>query len=379
MDVWAASNFNQPIGAWNTANVIDMNNMFSGAEAFNQPIGTWNTANVTDMNNMFSNATAFNQPIGTWNTAKVTNMERMFSSATVFNQPIGSWETGNVINMVAMFMDAKSFNQVLDNWNVSKDTSVNNMFRRASAFNQSLATWNLASIPNNNNTSMDKMLSETAVSCINYAKTLIGWTDASQGSGWALSKTNVTFGANLLQYAPEASAARNLLIANGWTIEDSGVGTCVLSVGFGNLSAFIENGKLIINWNTISETDNDKFIIEVSKTGIDNWKKVAEVKSKATNGNSLENIDYTTQLDLQNALAVLATLMFLGFLVPGISKRRRIVLAILAISITVGYFSCKKSDFVKDVNVGEKIFVRLSQVDKNGTTKVLMIKEAVRK
>jgi surface protein len=45
---------------------------------------------------MFRNAYAFNQPIGAWNTGAVTNMDNMFNGATVFNQNISAW---NVINV----------------------------------------------------------------------------------------------------------------------------------------------------------------------------------------------------------------------------------------------------------------------------------------
>lgn len=169
------------------------------------------------------------------------------------------------------------------------------------------------------------------------------------------------------------ASKRLILYSNDYTI------STILPVGFGDLTAFIQNGKLLLNWNTISETNNDKFIIEVSKTGIDGWKKVAEVKSKAVNGNSVENIDYATELNVANALGLLAATMLFGLFIPGISRRKRIVLSILALSMTFGYFSCKKSDLVQNVNTGEKIFVRLSQVDKDGTTKVLKIQEAVRK
>ena len=66
--------------------------MFRGCSDFNSPIGHWNTSNVTNMTSMFGNATAFNQNISTWNVSKVTDMNAMFQNATAFDQDISSWE-----------------------------------------------------------------------------------------------------------------------------------------------------------------------------------------------------------------------------------------------------------------------------------------------
>ena len=55
------------------------------------------------MNYMFCEATSFNQPIGAWNTSKVLDMEYMFYKATSFNQPIGAWDTSKVEDMYKMF------------------------------------------------------------------------------------------------------------------------------------------------------------------------------------------------------------------------------------------------------------------------------------
>lgn len=172
---------------------------------------------------------------------------------------------------------------------------------------------------------------------------------------------------------PAVEGERLILYSNKHTI------TSILSVGFGKLTTFIKNGELLIDWNTISETNNAQFIIEISTNGIDGWKKIGEVKSKAENGNSTTGIDYSFKISLSSALGMLAMTLLFGLFIPGVNKRKRIVLSILAIAMTVGYFSCQKSDLIGETKAGEKIFVRLSQVDKDGTTKVLKIQEAVRK
>ena len=137
-------NANGSISGWQTANVTNMNYMFSGATAFNQPLN-WNTANVTSMDYMFSGATAFNQPLN-WNTANVTNMPGMFQGATSFNQPL-NWNTQNVTNMESVFSSATSFNQPLNNWNTANVTNMGYMFQRATAFNQ-LLNWNTQNVTN---------------------------------------------------------------------------------------------------------------------------------------------------------------------------------------------------------------------------------------
>ena len=114
-----------------TTLMTNMFTMFASATNCNQPIGSWDTANVMDMSVMFYD-TAFNQPIGSWNTAKVTDMSYMFFNATSFNQPIGSWNTSNVSNMASMFYNATAFNQPIDNWNVVNVADFSN-FRSESA------------------------------------------------------------------------------------------------------------------------------------------------------------------------------------------------------------------------------------------------------
>ena len=55
-----------PISAWDTADVVDMKELFRYTEKneFNENIGAWNTSSVTSMNRMFWYAIDFDQPIG---------------------------------------------------------------------------------------------------------------------------------------------------------------------------------------------------------------------------------------------------------------------------------------------------------------------------
>lgn len=80
--------FNEPIGAWDTGGVLQMQGLFEDFTHFNQPIGSWDTSSAINMKEMFKNALAFNQPIGSWITEGVRNKENMFEGATNFDQDI---------------------------------------------------------------------------------------------------------------------------------------------------------------------------------------------------------------------------------------------------------------------------------------------------
>ncbi len=327
-------------------NAKDLSNMFRGAYNLigNSSFNNWNTQNVTNMSYMFFIASAFNQPIGNWNTQNVTNMSSMFSSASAFNQPIGNWNTQNVTNMYSMF-------------------------NGANAFNQSLANWNLSSI-----SSMNDMLIGSGMDCANYSATLNGWANATTTPNYR------TLGADGMFYNSSAQAAHDKLVnEKGWTINgDFYFATCgaAAPVTFGNFSASIKDNNLFVKWNTITEINNKEFIIEVSKTGIDGWQKIATIQSKAENGNSSAGIDYAATIPLSTALAVTAlSLLLIGF-VP--NKKYRFVAALAAIALIATMYACNKNMALEEEHATEKLFIRLSQVDKDGTTKVLGIKEAVR-
>ena len=139
------SSFDQDIGGWDTSNVTDMNSMFSGASSFDQDIGGWDTSTVIDMRVMFVNTNSFDQDIGGWDTSNVTDMSGMFSGASSFNQDIGDWDTGNVTDMNGMF-GPSSFNQDIGGWDTGNVSDMSYMFQEATSFNQDIGGWDTSSV-----------------------------------------------------------------------------------------------------------------------------------------------------------------------------------------------------------------------------------------
>lgn len=218
-----ADSFNQDIGSWDMRNVNNMSGMFNLNSGFNNggspSISGWTTSANTTMLQMFY-TTPFNQPIGSWDTGNVITMAETFRSNTSFNQPIGSWNVSNVTTMSGMFNTSTSFNQDISLWNVGSATNFTSMFQNCTFFNQDLSSWNVSGA-----TTMSTMLNGTAMSVTNYNSILTGWTGWSGGVPTKTLQPNVVFGCSLCKYSSGSTAeeARNYLITGlTWTITDNG-------------------------------------------------------------------------------------------------------------------------------------------------------------
>ncbi|WP_434324677.1 BspA family leucine-rich repeat surface protein [Mycoplasma capricolum] len=134
---------------WDTSNVVNISDMFLGAEKFNQDISSWDVSNVVNISGMFFGAEKFNQDISSWDVSNVVNISGMFCFAESFNQDISSWDVSNVTNMHSMFYEAKNFNQNLSSWDVSRVINMNGMFYGAKSFNQDLSNWDTKNLSKN--------------------------------------------------------------------------------------------------------------------------------------------------------------------------------------------------------------------------------------
>lgn len=151
-----------------------------------------------------------------------------------------------------------------------------------------------------------------------------------------------------------------------------------LPVVWGAISARISNQTLAITWFTLSENNNRQFQIEVSADGKAFHKIGDPISSKAENGNSDSEIGYSFGQNISNS-AFAATAFALLLLIPGFSKRKkwsRWIAGAAVVLFASTLYSCSRQDAV---NLPEhpNVFVRITQVDKDGTIKYSPVVKAV--
>lgn len=180
--------------------------------------------------------------------------------------------------------------------------------------------------------------------------------------------TAITF--RLYGYA--AGTGGGTLSVNNFTF----TGAIALPVNFEKVQATQSGGQLKVQWITTSETNNDHFDVEVSENGTD-FINIATLKSKAANGNSTTPLqyEYTTSASTI-AIGVFAAL--LAVFIPGFKKRRIRHLALVTVIIISGSLitSCQKENF-SEGNTDGKIFVRIAQIDIDGTKEYSRIIQAI--
>jgi len=152
-----------------------------------------------------------------------------------------------------------------------------------------------------------------------------------------------------------------------------------LPVDFGAISAKISGGQLLVNWSTLTETNNSYFQIEVSKDG-KTFVSIGEVDSKAKEGNSDVSINYDFAAKANSSMGLLGLSVFSIALIALFINRKNKVLPIAAIVIGISLLgvSCSRND-MDGLSNDSDVFVRVKQVDKNGAYKYSKVVKAVKK
>ncbi|GAB3423489.1 Ig-like domain-containing protein [Niabella aquatica] len=141
-----------------------------------------------------------------------------------------------------------------------------------------------------------------------------------------------------------------------------------LPVDFGAITATLINGQLVVNWSTLTETNNSYFEIEASKDG-ENFYKIGTVNTKAKDGNSDVSISYDFNIDLQSGNTLLGIAIFsIAFVALLFSRKNKWLYTVVLVGglSIFGASSCSKND-AADIDASGKLFVRVKQVDKDGS------------
>ena len=141
-----------------------------------------------------------------------------------------------------------------------------------------------------------------------------------------------------------------------------------LPVVFGDVTASIVNGQLLVRWKIVTENEAAKYIIEVSKDG-NTFKPAGEVLTKITNGQSTDKLEYEFSMATNNMIGLMGVSLAVLLLLPfGMGRRNKLLNAIAIIVIfTLAIASCSKKDVPTNTTKDNKtLYVRIVQVDKAG-------------
>ncbi len=138
------------------------------------------------------------------------------------------------------------------------------------------------------------------------------------------------------------------------------------------------NGGLMLSWQTNMETNNSHFIVQKSIDG-SNFTDIASIASKAQNGNSDTQLNYSYQIlgtvieaDMHYLLLVMTLLASIAL----VSKLKNIYKSLVLGLVCMFLFSCTKSVSVPTNTISAKTEFRLKQVDLEGNINYSEIKFA---
>ena len=133
---------------------------------------------------------------------------------------------------------------------------------------------------------------------------------------------------------------------------------CSLPVVFGGMRASMHDGRLTVNWQSMSEIDCREYLIEGSTDGA-NFHTIGAVRSKAPNGNSTQTLNYEFTTSVPGSLAAAGLLLSL-LLIPAWRSRMGRALLVIAFLAFVG--ACVKGSKEIDRDA-TPIYIRITQLD----------------
>ena len=138
-----------------------------------------------------------------------------------------------------------------------------------------------------------------------------------------------------------------------------------MPVIFGDISANANGGSITVIWKSLTENNSASYDIEASTDGV-NFTKIGSVLSKTKDGYSSTPQEYNFSTPFTTAIQGMALLF--GFLAFGFRKRSRLfAIGFAALGLVIFTISCQKNN-KEFINASySQLFVRVKQVDKNGS------------
>ncbi|WP_199118073.1 hypothetical protein [Pedobacter sp. ASV28] len=171
---------------------------------------------------------------------------------------------------------------------------------------------------------------------------------------------------------PEILGFKNMTIAN--------VSAGALPVSFGEVDATVGAGRLQVDWTTHSETNNERFVVQASANGTD-WQDLGIVVSKAEGGRSLGLLAYSFATKWDGM--ALAGFGLLGLLLLPTTRNRLLRLGMLVLMVSVVVSCAKEKDgaagLERVVSATKPVYVRVAQIDRNGSTSYSQMVVALKK
>ncbi|MCH5599998.1 PQQ-dependent sugar dehydrogenase [Niabella ginsengisoli] len=203
------------------------------------------------------------------------------------------------------------------------------------------------------------------------------WIASSDGvGGWNVQQQNSAgLPADIVAFGEAENGTLYAASLSGNTIYKV-VDNAALPVTFGSIKATRKSNLLQVNWVTESETNNSHFDIEISTDG-EKFSVVKTIESKATDGNSSTPINYEIRLGKESLGTVLGFSLFAVAILFGFSFRKKWkLIPLTALVFFIVTNSCNKKDPITDPE-NKNLFVRIAQVDKDGTKRYSKIIQVV--
>lgn len=189
------------------------------------------------------------------------------------------------------------------------------------------------------------------------------------GSAWMQKGTTIN-GEAILDQCRVASMPNANTVAIGAPGYDGGhvnvYDFASLPVIFGAVNASIRLNTLTVHFTSRTETNNDHFVVEASANGVD-FTEISRIPSKAPGGSSTNDTEYSVSINMDGGTSYSAIIIFalLGALLF-LSKRNRKWIAAGMLVCMASFISCEKNADASITN--SDLFIRIAQVDKDGTT-----------